>query len=47
MYCHQMAYSCVFQNNLFKGCVKNKKKTHQKPKNTHDILHLYLELTKA
>lgn len=43
-----MAYSCVFQNNLFKGCVKNKKKkTHQKPKNTHDILHLYLELTKA
>lgn len=30
MYCHLMAYPCVFQNNLFKGCVKKKKPRKQK-----------------
>lgn len=46
MYCHLMAYPCVFQNNLFKGCVKKRKKNPEN-KNTIDILHIYLELTKA
>lgn len=44
MYCHLMAYPCVFQNNLFKGCVKKKTPENE---NTIDILHIYLELTKA
>lgn len=40
-----MAYPCVFQNNLFEGCVKKKKNPENK--NTIAILHIYLELTKA
>lgn len=37
MYCHLMAYPCVFQNNLFKGCVK-KKKTRKQKHNWHFAL---------